>query len=121
MAELKFVLFVAGISAIFFLPNGRPTLTCLGLSLAVSCVVVRRGGLASVRKQIYKILRFLPFVGFVMLCNGLFASWTEAAWVGAKLMTVCILTVAYGSVTTASETARALARILRPLRRFGLD
>lgn len=121
MAELKFILFVAGISAIFFLPNGWPTLTCLGLSLAIGCVVVSRGGSVSARKQIYKILRFLPFVGFVMLCNGLFASWAEAVWVGAKLMTVCILTITYGTMTTTSETARALAKILYPLRRLGLN
>lgn len=121
MTELRFILFVIGVSAVFFLPNGLPTLICVGLGLAIGCVVIGRGRAASARKQIRRMLCFLPFVGFVVLCNALFTSWIEAAWVGLKLWTVCVLMLAYGTLATTSEIARALAGILRPLQRFGLD
>lgn len=121
MAELKFAIFMVGISTVFFLPNGWPTLVCTGLSLAIGCIIASRNGMMLARRNLRKLVRMLPFVGFVVLCNGLFANWLEAAWVGDKLVTVCILTLTYCATTTTTEVTRVLAGILRPLRRLGVE
>lgn len=121
MAELKFLAFLVCTSAIFFLPNGPAALGIIFVVLACGIVLWRHRRSGAIGRAARRILRTLPFVAFVVLCNGLLDTWLTAAWIGAKLVVVCISSMTYISVTSGSEITRTITNLLRPFRKFGLE
>lgn len=123
MPEVRFLIFLLFVSGIFFLPDGPSVLAGAGLGLFFCLVSCRISpvSLASLRHKITrKILRLLPFIGFVLLCNGLLGDWQAAGWTSFRLLVVCIETVVYAALTPVEDIANIFAKFARPLRRFGL-
>ena len=121
MAEVKLVLFLIFATALFFLPNGLVALGgILALAIGLGLTLIRRREDAKKRRFWRSIGRSLPFVIFVIICNGLLSSWSDALWIGAKLSAVCALSIAYASTSAVSEIASSVSSLLRPLQVFGL-
>lgn len=131
-SELKLLLCVGLATAVFFLPNGVPTL--VGATLAaifgITLVTTSSASRGAVRHQsktrhriaiARKFLRTLPFIGFVVICNGLLDSWVNAGWISFRLAAVCAIMIVYAAATPNSEIACAVTNLLKPLRRLGLD
>lgn len=123
MPEVRFLLFLLFISGIFFLPDGIFTIGCAVLGILFSFVAF----VASPRhprplwpKITRQIVRTLPFVVFVFLCNGLLGDWQTAGWIAFRLLVVCAETIIYASTTPVQDIANLFAKFARPLRRFGL-
>lgn len=121
MAELRFLMFLLSASALFFLPNG-PLVLAVGVSIISIYVMLslKRCGHVSPHKALRSLTRFLPFIFFVVVCNGLLDSWVEAGWIGFKLLVVCVMTLTYLTIVSKFKIAYMIANLLRPLRRFGL-
>lgn len=114
-------MFLLSASALFFLPNG-PLVLAAGMAIIGICAVLsqKRCGRAESHKALRSLTRFLPFIFFVVVCNGLLDSWVEAGWIGFKLLVVCVMTLTYLTMVSKFKIAYMIANLLRPLRRFGL-
>ncbi len=121
MDVVSFLLFLAYITTVFFLPNGP----LVWGAAAVNGVFLL--GLAIWRRSlrpVWTILRrtasIIPFVLFTMAFNWWLDSWQSALWIGLKLLIVTSATMFYGLLTTVNGVANIIVKLLAPLRVFGV-
>ena len=96
---VKFLLFIIYATAIFFLPN------CLFILLffMVNLLIIILAKL-NLKKAITNTLKILPFILFTFIINIFLDNFTNAFWIGIKLIIVCNATFIYSQTTTVART-----------------
>lgn len=134
MQVAKFLIFLAYITTVFFLPNDWLVMVAvlINLTLMVLTTVKSDNHLQSASQNqtkntqtIAKILRqtarVLPFVIFTAVFNWWLDSWQAAFWISLKLIVVCNATMIYSANMTITEVADVVARVCTPLKLIRVD
>lgn len=117
---IKFLLFLAYTTIIFFLPNHPWTLVLIFTNLVIMLISHFFAG-SSIRQVILGTLKFLPFILLAFLFNFWLDSLENAIWVSYKLFIVCQITMVYASTTSNLEIAITIQKLCAPLRLFHID
>ncbi len=140
MQIVKFLVFLAYATAVFFLPNGWPVMVAVLINLILMALIALKpnnqpkGNFKHDRNSkpklknaqvVIKILRqtvrVLPFVLFTAIFNWWLDSWQAALWIGLKLTIVCNATMIYSASMTIPEVAQVIAQICAPLKFIGVS
>lgn len=98
---IKFLLFIIYSTSIFFFSNYQVILVFLFLNL-LAITFMRKHA-----KDIFiRTFKILPFVLFTFMINCLLDTFTNALWVGIKLLLVCNITIIYSKTTTVTRNSR---------------
>lgn len=98
---IKFLIFIAYSTCIFFLPNNKLILIFLIINLFA--MILTKTHIKNIIISTYKIL---PFILFTFVINCLLDNIVNAFWIGIKLIIVCNITFTYSNTTTVTRNSR---------------
>ena len=98
---IKFLLFIAYSTSIFFLPNNNFLLVFVILNLLL--ILAKK---IKIKKVIYKTIQVLPFIAFTFIINCILDNFYNALWIGIKLFLVCNITIIYSETTSIARNCR---------------
>lgn len=94
----KFLIFIVYCTCIFFFPNNEQILFIFLINLFL--IAILKINIIEIIKKTFKIF---PFVLFTFLINILLDDYTNAIYIGTKLLIVCNITFIYSSTTTVTR------------------
>ena len=95
---IKFLLFIAYSSVIFFLPNNKiiPLFILFNLFIMIIAKV-------HLKNVISKSMVILPFIIFTFIINCIIDNISNATWIAVKLFIVCNITIIYSETTSITR------------------
>lgn len=120
MPTVKSLIFLAYITAIFFLPNNWWVAVGVIIDLTALSYQLWRSGSDVLGVILRKTFAIIPFIIFAMVFNWWLDSLWAAVWIGLKLVIVCNATLIYAASMTVTEVARIIANLLSPLKFLGV-
>lgn len=113
---IYFILFLIYSTVVFFFPNNVMILVFVAINL-VLFVIMRRFGKSILRRT----FGLIPFVLFTFVFNCFFDTFSNAVWIGFKLIIVCNITMIYSCTTSVAGVANTIKLIFNPLSFLGID
>ena len=113
---IKFLLFIAYSTCIFFLPNNVFILLFVLFNLFIMIIAK-----VKIKKVFIMTLQVLPFIIFTFLINCLLDTFINSIWIGVKLLIVCNITVIYSQTTDVLTIAETIKALCAPLKLFKID
>ncbi len=110
---IKFLLFIAYSTSIFFLSNNEIILFFILFNLFIMIITK-----ANPKKIITKSLIVLPFIIFTFIVNCILDDFTNAIWIGIKLFIVCNITIIYAETTNIVRYSRNNKNIMCAFKNF---
>lgn len=98
---IKFLIFITYSTCIFFLPNNNLILVCFAINLFVMLLTKRY-----FKNTISRTFNILPYIIFTFFINLLIDNFTNALWIGIKLILVCNITITYSNTTSIIRSSR---------------
>lgn len=98
---IKFLLFIAYSTSIFFLPNNYFILFPIIINLLAMFLSKKQ-----LKRTIAKTLKILPFIIFTFIVNYILDNFTNAIWIAIKLIIVCNITIIYSETTSITRDSR---------------
>ena len=92
---IKFFLFLAYTTSIFFFPNNF--LILMPVFINVIIIIATK---IKVKIILKKMLRILPFIIFTFFINCILDNYINAIWIALKLIIVCTITIVYSETTS---------------------
>ena len=97
---ISFILFIAYATVIFFLPNNLIILVCVLINLILMILIK-----VNIKRLLNNLLSILPFILFTFIINCFLDTFTNALWIGIKLIIVCHITIIYSNTTTITRNS----------------
>ncbi len=98
---IKFCFFIFYSTSVFFLHNSSLIFICILINFIILFI-----SNVSIRKTINSTLKILPFIIFTFLINCILDEFSNAFWIGIKMLIVCNITVVYSNTTTIIRNFR---------------
>lgn len=98
---IKFLIFIAYSTCIFFLPNNKLILVFLIINLFAMILTK-----IHIKDIIRSTIKVLPFILFTFIINCLLDNFMNALWIGIKLIIVCNITITYSNTTSVTRNSR---------------
>lgn len=98
---IKFLSFIIYSTCIFFLPNNKLIIVFIAIN-AIAMIFVRK----NIKNIMINTMKILPFIIFTFVINCILDNYTNATWIGIKLIIVCNITFVYSSTTTVTRHSR---------------
>ena len=108
---ISFIIFIAYATVIFFLPNTVVVLACVLINLILMFLIK-----VNIKRLINSLLSILPFIIFTFIINCFLDNFTNALWIGIKLIIVCHITIIYSNTTTITRNSRNDKIIMYPIK-----
>lgn len=98
---IKFLIFIAYSTCIFFLPNNMLILVFLTINLLA--IILTKIHIKTIVKSTIKVI---PFILFTFIINCLLDDFKNSLWIGIKLIIVCNITITYSHTTSVTRNSR---------------
>lgn len=98
---IKFLIFIAYSTCIFFLPNNKIIIVFILVNV-IAMICAKK----NIRKIIRNTTKILPFILFTFVINYILDNYINAIWIGIKLLIVCNITFVYSSTNTVTRNSR---------------
>ena len=99
--EIKFLLFLAYSTCIFFLPNNYIILVPIFINLII--IIFSK---VKISNLIMKLINLLPFILVILIINFFLDNYINALLVAVKLIIVCTITITYSETTSILRYSR---------------
>lgn len=116
MDLICFLIFLIYSTVVFFFPNNSLILIFVIINLILS-IIMRKYWKYIMRRT----LGLFPFILFTFIFNCFLDSFSNAVWVGIKLVIVCNITMIYSCTTSVYGVASTIKLLFSPLEFFKID
>ena len=110
---IKFLLFIAYSTCIFFLPNNSLIILLFLLNIFIMFL-----SKVQIKRVLAKSIQILPFIIFTFIINCLLDDVMNAVWIGVKLFIVCNITIIYSETTSINRYSRDYKNIMLSTKNF---
>lgn len=111
-----FLIFLIYSTIVFFFPNNESVLIFVVINFIL--IIVMRKFLKSILRR---TLSLVPFVLFTFIFNCFLDTFSNAIWIGFKLIIVCNITMIYSCTTSVACVANTIKLIFSPLELLKID